>query len=60
MSSFKFYDFEEIEDFMSLLIPLIFAGVYFLTSWFLKKKVLNKLQPEVDKVEEMNFEAEFD
>lgn len=51
---------KEAEDFQSLLVPVVFFLGYFGVSWFLNTKVMVKLQPEVDKVEEMNFEAEFD
>jgi len=60
VSSLKFYSVEDIDDLQSLLIPIAFFGVYFCVNWFLGNRVLNKLQPEVNRVEDMNFEAEFD
>jgi hypothetical protein len=58
--SFNSQDIKEAENALSLAITGLFFLVYFSVFYFLRKKVIAKLQPEVDNVEEMNFEAELD
>jgi hypothetical protein len=58
-SLFRVADLRDIEAFQSVFVSAVFV-VFYMGIQVLMNKILVSLQPEVDKVEQMNFDQEFD